>query len=422
MPGTSTQAAEAEVLRESVTLTDFESSAIMGMQRGITTATFLLGKAYPTVLFIRERLRAIIKVNPWLVGNLVLDNNEKNLQFVYPSAEAEVKTALTDSMLDDLIRFDPPNLSIHSKMAYNELRDAIGRSEAQLPKSSALVNKLDMVVRVTIASDSVEKDGAFVIILSTSHAVADGHTHYAIMKMMCEGSDIIPLNPRRDPEVERRCRNVTRTETAYIPSFSSVFSAFWRLVFRPRNEYHAFYVDKARVGVAKEIAKARGANFVSTNDVITSTFGITSNARLCFMAINLRNRVKGARSDDAGNYECILGIDAGFYNHPEKIRQVIQEGPPYVAHTRPFPGFYEAATSTIAVTSNWSSFACELKLPDCEHVIQLPILNCVYDCACIFAPRDDELAVLYGVKSGDRTRLCEVAPLGPNVSDSLFPP
>ena len=48
-----TSAAEAGV-RDRVTLKDFESSTIMGMQRGVTTSTFLRGKVQHAATFVPE--------------------------------------------------------------------------------------------------------------------------------------------------------------------------------------------------------------------------------------------------------------------------------------------------------------------------------------------------------------------------------
>ena len=330
-----------QAAEERITLTDFESSTIIGAQRGITTITFLRGKAYPAAGFIRERLRAITEVNPWIAGRLVQDTNEKNLQFVYPSTSTQTGTAtINDSTLDDLVRLDPPNLSIHSKMEYIALREAIVESEAQLPKGRGLVNKPDLVFRVTIAPDSIDKSAAFAIVFSMSHAIGDAHTYYAIIKMISEGTNIIALNPTRSTEVAMRCTDACKDAATYLSSFASLFSVFWKIVFKPKNKYCAYYVDKARVEAAKNSAKARGAKFVSTNDILTSTFRALCNARLCFMVINLRNRVKGATYNNAGNFLCGLPLDLDVYKHPEGIRRVIQKGLPFVAHTRPFPGFF----------------------------------------------------------------------------------
>ena len=89
--------------------------------------------------------------------------------------------------------------------------------------------------------------------------------------------------------------------------------------FKPKNKYYAHYIDKSRVEAAKHAAKIRVADFVSTNDILTSTFEFLSNARLCFVAMNLRNCEKGATDSDAWNYKCLLMVDTDVYKHPEGI-------------------------------------------------------------------------------------------------------
>ena len=409
----------AKVSREHITLTDLESSVALGMQRGITTVTFFRGKAKSSIVFIRKRLRAIVADNSWLAGRVVRVKDEKNLRLDFPSA-AEGTYAVTDATLDEMLQLDPPNLRIHSKISYIELRHNVVTSKAQLPKAKNLVNKQDLVLRITIVSDAIDREAGFAIVFSMSHNIGDGHTYYAIMNMISEGSEIKPLNTKRDPEVELRCQNAFKEEFAYISSFANMFSTFWKLYCLPQTDCHAYYVDKSRVEAAKTAAKERGADYVSTNDVLISTFGSLLNARLCFMAMNLRNRVEGVTENNAGNHEGLLALDESFYEQPEFIRTVLDEGPPFVAHGRSFPGACEAASSRIVISTNWSSFSRHIQLPDCDHVLQVPIVFCLFESALIFAPRANELAVLYGIRSMDRSRLCAVAPLGPSVSASLF--
>lgn len=199
-----------------------------------------------------------------------------------------------------------------------------------------------------------------------------------------------------------------------------MFSAFWKLIFAPKKKYFAYYVDKSRVNEYKNEVKARGVEFVSTNDIITSTFASLTQSRLCFMAMNLRNRVKGATDDDAGNYQCLLGLDSDVYGCPERIRGALLEGPPFVAHKRPFPGIWEAVNSKIGVTSNWASFASHINLSGCKHVLQIPSIDCSYECGIIFAPKPDGFAVLYGMSSDNHKNLCKIAPTGRSVSHSMF--
>ena len=45
-----------------------------------------------------------------------------------------------------------------------------------------------------------------------------------------------------------------------------------------------------------------GVAFVSTNDILTSSFAKSIRARICMMAINFRNRIQSLVDGDAGNY------------------------------------------------------------------------------------------------------------------------
>ena len=136
--------------RERITLTDFESSAALGIQRGVTTTTFLRGRAGPATVYLRERLRAIARENPWIVGRVVRERSERDLRFDFPSAVDGKPFLIDDSTLDELVRLDPPGLIIHSKMPYTELRNAITTSKAQLPARNGQFNNEALVFRVTV--------------------------------------------------------------------------------------------------------------------------------------------------------------------------------------------------------------------------------------------------------------------------------
>ena len=88
----------------------------------------------------------------------------------------------------------------------------------------------------------------------------------------------------------------------------------------------SYYIDTDKIAEAK--AQAIGVDYVSTNDILTSTFGNATSARLLLMAINFRDKLPDFKADDAGNYEGALVFGPDDYATPTSIRQTLNTGPP----------------------------------------------------------------------------------------------
>eukprot|EP00930_Biecheleria_cincta_P098245 TRINITY_DN89921_c0_g1_i1.p1 TRINITY_DN89921_c0_g1~~TRINITY_DN89921_c0_g1_i1.p1 ORF type:complete len:560 (+),score=54.51 TRINITY_DN89921_c0_g1_i1:153-1832(+) len=403
---------------ESISLSEFESSPLIQYQQGVTTITFFRGQLQPAVRFLRDRLCAIVSANPWIVGRCLRDKRSKHVQCVYPSGP------IPESTRKDLLRVNPRNLSLSSKMSYADMVSEVISSQALLPRANSLLGKSDLVARVTLVSDPADTN-AFAMVFSMSHAIADGYTYFNIMKMLSCGSKIITLSQRRRPEVAARCDAAAKEDMAFVNSYTWMCGAASKLLLKPKNRYYAYLVDTGKIKEAKEQALQRGAEFVSTNDILVSTFGNMIKARCMFLGINFRNRVDGASDEDAGNYQGTLWLDEGVYKHPEGIREVLQAGPPFRGRTQPFPGFFETAFSEMGGLSNWAFLRDGLNIPECEQLLQLPVFDfrtVPIDMAIVFAPRAGELAVIYGLKYvEDDASLRRQAPLGAKVADTLFP-
>ena len=68
---------------------------------------------------------------------------------------------------------------------------------------------------------------------------------------------------------------------------------------KPLGRPLAYYVDEAKVADAKANA-VRGGGWVSTNDVLTSHFGLATGARALMFTFSYRNRIADFCDSDAG--------------------------------------------------------------------------------------------------------------------------
>ena len=70
----------------------------------------------------------------------------------------------------------------------------------------------------------------------------------------------------------------------------------------------------------KQQAQTQNTKFVSTNDIITSTFLRAAQVNMGLMAINFRDRLTDCKQSDAGNYQNMLVYYPADYASPSLIR------------------------------------------------------------------------------------------------------
>merc|ERR1712070_314917 len=106
----------------------------------------------------------------------------------------------------------------------------------------------------------------------------------------------------------------------------------------PKKKMLAYYVDQERIkDIRANAVEGTNPEFVSTNDVLTSGFGVASGLTLMSMAINMRGRAEGLLATDAGNYESGLLFEAQAYAEPTLIREVYKRDPP-ISRAQRLPG------------------------------------------------------------------------------------
>ena len=402
-----------------VPLLMIESSTTLMEEPGVTSITFYRGDMTSATAYIRTRFKEIVDSNPWLAGRLVRDKSNKNVQLVHP------QTPVSDDVIDQLFHPDPSRLRIGSEMRYQALSKAA--SSAVLDKGRKLVNKSGLVTRITIIPDASHPDDGFALIFSLSHIVADGQTYYQVLNALSVTGDIQSLRAQRNQEAsERAVDAVGKKEYNFSFSAPMFLNVIKGMIFNKKAECFAFYVDEVKVKKAKAKVTASstsGKDFVSTNDILTSSFARAIRARLCMMAINFRNRIQGISDIDAGNYEGFLLFDEETYGSPSSIRKSLRQGPPFRTVKNSLPGFWEASLCRLGQITNWSTFAGDLILDGCEQLLHLPIYDTgmiPFDCAIVFRPMPGKLAVMYFAKTVGREELLSSCELGEPVSIKIF--
>eukprot|EP01082_Thalassiosira_pseudonana_P002545 g2057.t1 g2057 contig11:626902-628196(+) len=368
-------------------LLDPESSLMVFLaEPAITTVTFFKnGDVKQSFDWLKDRLTLICKANPWLTGRLVKNKKiHTNLLLATPQP-------VTEEDVDAILCNDENVLSelsqINSNTKYDVLVEKLLKSKAVVGPGYKLIGKDSRVARFTLFPAA---EGQMVLVFSMTHAVSDGFTYYSILSML--SGEIEELSSiRKHDFVPASLDAIGRKEEKYMKSTSFLICCIRSMMCGFKAKIDTRFVDTDKIVKWKESVKV---GFISTNDIITSTFAQATRSDIMLMAINLRN--KGDKA---------------------------------------LPGFFKTIGCKVSMITNWAfpQFKANLKLFDANGVkdipihLHLPIYNpkdIAFPLAIVFKPCAGRLAVMYGgsprVLNYDRLREVE-APVGEQVNSSMFP-
>ena len=208
----------------------------------------------------------------------------------------------------------------------------------------------------------------------------------------------------------------------------------------------ANYIDEEKVNVQKQMlqdsvngtydastfhGKANDVKFISTQDIITSSWFNASSSRLPMFTINLRKRCPELSTKLVGNYETSIIVDPPSYERAPLIRKALQSKPHFTrADPAPLPGF--CGKTSCAFITTWC-FSIEgnpsgLYLENCQQLLHMPIMPvsilkmCPMDFAVVFRATHDKRAILMFCKEAtDKTLMNSPdSVLGGIVGEEMF--
>ena len=407
-------------------LLDPESSLMVFLaEPAISTISFFKGRDVDleqSQKWLKERLTLICKSNPWLAGRLVKKKKlHKNLLLAIPQPP-------TESDVDALIGKDVLELSdLSTDTNYERICDKLLKSKMVVGPGYKLVDKELRCSKFSLAKVA----NGLALVVSITHAVSDGYTYYKIMSML--SGEIEQLcSTRKHSFVPKSLESIGKKEHKFLTSFSFTLSCIKSMMFGSKARVDAQYIDVEKVN---ELKLKNIHEFISTNDILTSSFARATRSDILMMAINLRKRVKEADEMDAGNYSLVVLHDSKSAATPSGIRQSLSESPFVRKGGVPLPGFFKTVNAKAAMITNWAfpDFNADLTLcnSDGEHNVplslHLPIpyhpKQIAFPIAVIFRPCKDKLGIIYGGSPGSvsRERMIEVgAPLGPQISNKML--
>ena len=400
-----------------------EAGGLM-MEEGIASITFFKGSYQSASAALLAQLSAVVAFNPWLAGRLVKAKGKVVLQHPASPTPAQISALYKATGADDTLKLS------HSSTYTSTCAALYKAGNVMVGTGYSLVGKDSPVTLLRIAES--EKDKAFAVIFSMSHAVGDGRTYYEVLEMLRPGAPVKPLNPVRVQTFSEGMREVCgRKELEWADSPGAQAMYTFSMMTAKKVSVCARYLDGARVAAAKaEAATLGGVPYVTTNDVITSAFFTECKSRIGMMGLDCRSKLPDLplADDLAGNYVTALTMDPDTFGTPALIRKMLSEIP-YETTKKPLPSFCRwlvgKDNASFAMVTNWSSFAGEgFQFEGSETVVHLPVKNpayMVYDLMIPFKSGTGRKGVICWTVSTNEEGLKKALPLGESVSKEMFP-
>jgi hypothetical protein len=377
----------SEGLQKSIQLLEIESSKAVTSDSGITTVSFFTTTDFSEVKKqLKHNIIQVLKANPWLVGRLIKIKDQPLLQLQYTD---NISEAQVDEIFNDELQ-----IAIKLEMPFPEIcKQIIKNKSAMISSGLSLINKDKSLIRLSVSHIS---DNQYALIYSLSHTIADGSTFYRTQNMLFGGEKITALNPIRKQNYSME-KAVGKTDNAFVFYVSFTLNVLNSLIFGRKPKFFSYYINEESIKSTKaEFTGNTEIPYISTNDIISSSFMRAVKARLGMIVINFRNRFPNVDLDDAGNYEGVKLYDAPIYNTPEGIRKSLLGEIPYKTLMNKIPGTWERTHLRMAQVNNWASFSGGFALENCQLQLHLPIIPSTipFDIAVLYRPKLNRTAIL----------------------------
>jgi hypothetical protein len=421
MPAVADEAASLNAVRELLTKTEAKQ---MTVGPSITTVTFMRGDPTAAAASLQARLGEVIAANPWLAGSLEgkCDMSEERLSLVWQSEPLAARVAV---LFNPTLRGgkQKPALSLSSAMSYFDVCAAVGGSAAEILTGAKCANKPEPLLALSVVPDALRPADGFAVIFSVSHVIADGHTYYKLLSMLSADGIVEPMAVARKHEFEEALVTAMGAEEhKWAYSGSVMCNVVCGLICGGKPLIESYHIDEARIAAAKEAgAKEDGVEFVSTNDILTSSWANATSADALLMPINFREKLPAYTPNDAGNYEGALVFGAADFLTPGALRKTLSTGPPTYkrgggAEVGPLPGGLKAR---ISMVTSWvfPSFSA-LSVEGAEQLLHMPhcdVKMVPFEIAVVYRPQAGKIAVVYFTRAIDSAGLKSECPVGTQV-------
>lgn len=375
----------------SIELSQQESTFYMVDMPAMTTITWFKGDFRLAQPQLEKRMRLMVEKNPWLQGRISMKsflkgkyqlsyNRKEDLRQEEGEEETNDNTNSID-ITENLVTLSPSE----SPISRDSPMEDLGVLLLAQQKAIRMIKNgpTEPIFRATIIPCSKDPHEKFSVMIQLSHVVGDGATYYRLIHMLLSTDEdtIVKLDPIRITDSQKlQIAAMGKEEEGHVTSIGYTLRlmrglAWSKLLGRPVS-FQFGWVDPVKMKQAKETAaNEAGLPFVSSNDVITSWFMNQTACPMGVMAINWRNRLKGHTASNAGNYENVMFYQPSDYASAGLIRKSLDGGyyKRAVTSNEKMPGWFQVATTSGSVVTNWSTFAQRNEIEGCEEDLHLPV-------------------------------------------------
>ncbi len=378
---------------QSIALNKFENK-LMRYEGGISACNlFHSENKDAAVAFIHERFQQIVSTNPWLKGSCS-KGKKGQIHLNFDTNETDVNPLIFSGQA-------PNSLSENSNYT-----DILSACEPYIvEKAFKLYNKKDRLTKLVILNLD---DKRFLLMFSLSHLIGDGHTFYQIFNMLSSQSEVIGLDVTRKNEIEQARDIIPKSNANFIFSPRMLFWAITRAFSRKKMRIDSFELNHTYLQQQKLVTKESGiVPFVSTNDILSSSYAQLTDSNAMIMAVNFRNRIPDITNKDAGNYEDFLVIDKETSSTSEKIRTLISDLKNEVPKIRLPKGSAKSKSNPVLIT-NWAGFSQPLLIENAKSLVHMPLYTSkeiTFDSCIVYCPQGDKVSVLLFMKELDENKV-----------------
>lgn len=378
---------------QSIALNNFENK-LMRFKGGISACNlFQCDNKEAAIALIHERFQQIVSSNPWLKGSCS-KGKKRQIYLNFDTSETDASPLIFTGQA-------PGELSENSN--YEEILSVC--EPYIVEKAFKLYNKKDRLTKLVILHLD---DHRFILMFSLSHLIGDGHTFYQIFNMLSIQSEVYGLDVVRKSEIEQAKDIVPTTNSNFLFSPRMIFWAITRAFSCKKMRIKSFELNNSYLQQQKLAAKENGAvPFVSTNDILSSTYAQLCESNAMMMAINFRNRILAITDKDAGNYEDFLVIDKETSSTSIKIRTLINDLKSEVPKINLPTGSAKSKSNPVLIT-NWAGFSQPLIINNAKSLLHLPLYTSkeiTFDSCIVYSPQKGIVSALLFMKKLDETKV-----------------
>ncbi|MFA8450251.1 MAG: hypothetical protein ACEPOW_06130 [Bacteroidales bacterium] len=397
-----------------IKLLQFEKEVVLKLNSA-SMICFFEGKGSDIYKRIRERMIDLLRLNPWMASKVVKEKREVFLRF----DELKAPEKIVDKIL-----IQDYNLVIDQTMEYTEMDNATKKH--QVVKGKKLIKTGGYVTKVTILNHKIDNTSGIAVLFSMAHVAADGHTYYKLLNSLYEPSQMQAMKFQRNMEADNLFWHIIgKKKSNYLP-FRIILKIIQNLYFGKKVRYFCRFLNENKINKIKEDYASKAQKkfpYISTNDVVTSTFCKATNSDVTFLIINLRDKIEGVNELNAGNYQFALLLNKKHFQTPESVRQMLSQKDDIVFEKDELLNLFQVMKSNLTMITNVTNFVKDYHLFGLKQVLHIPVRHpqdIFCDLAFVYKARNNRKAVLYFGKVTPPENYIESGHFEESVSGSLF--